>query len=81
MNDDYEEPIIYDDGFDYGMGVSKSHAVKCIVCKWEGTIRDTKGRYVNSSPRDWRMLAGREGYEYDCPKCGFTVYHDHWKVS
>lgn len=56
-------------------------SVKCWHCKWTGILRETKQGYVYSSPRDWQALAGREGYEYKCPKCGFIVKSNYTKMS
>lgn len=50
-------------------------------CDWSGKLSETKERYVMTPPKDWRALAGREGYEYFCPKCGRLVYTDYWKMS
>lgn len=55
--------------------------VACIMCKWEGELKDCKPEYVNTDARSWRSLAGREGYTYSCPKCGFQVKANYTKMS
>jgi hypothetical protein len=55
--------------------------IVCIWCHWKGQIKDTKEREVNSPRSDWMALAGREGWEYDCPKCGMTVEHFYTRMS
>lgn len=55
--------------------------VTCRRCKWEGELRDTKLQEVNSSQSEWTMLAGREGYHFNCPKCGDMADNYYTKVS
>lgn len=50
-------------------------------CGWTGKMKDTKQRYVHTDPESWAMLAGRKGYEYDCPRCGWTVAHHYTRMS
>lgn len=55
--------------------------VDCFWCKWEGTLKDCKKRWVSSNPQSWRMLAGREGWEWRCPKCKMTVHSHYIRMS
>lgn len=61
----------------------KEEEIECPWCHWKGKKKDLIQRYVNSPPEAWMAMAGREGYEYDCPRrtCRFTLIHDYWKLS
>lgn len=75
---------IFDDGTDWGSllgSATPDKAVKCVSCKWEGTLKQTHKRAYRSDPQSWRSLGGREGNHYHCPKCDFVVFHDYWLVS
>lgn len=67
------------DNPDYGYDDNDS--ADCLHCKWAGKIRDTERRYVNSPQEDWMLLAGREGWEYFCPRCGFIAASYYLRVS
>lgn len=51
------------------------------VCKWQGRLHECKRVFYKSDPQSWRVLAGREGYHYHCPKCHFIVKRDYWAMS
>jgi hypothetical protein len=53
----------------------------CRHCDWKGTYKDTKIKRVHSSPEEWQALAGRSGYEYHCPRCGFIITAWYWEIS
>lgn len=59
----------------------KDKLANCVWCNWRGKIRDCTKKYVNSPPADWKMLAGKEGYEYYCPKCKAMVDDYYWRIS
>lgn len=71
---------ILDDFFHDGEPKDEAPA-HCKHCGWEGVFKDTKIKRVNSSPEAWVMLAGREGYEYHCPKCQFIITAWYWRIS
>lgn len=56
-------------------------AVDCFKCHWAGELRQAKQVYVHSSPESWRVLAGREGFEYACPSCGWIVHRNYTRMS
>ena len=55
--------------------------VTCAHCKWTGPLSQTRKREVSSPPSAWHALAGREGWEFDCPQCGWTVEHIYTRMS
>lgn len=46
---------------------------RCPMCKWDGAVKDCEKRWYESSGKSWRMLAGRSGWQWHCPKCDFAV--------
>lgn len=54
---------------------------RCEHCGWTGTFLNTDRKHVSSSPDAWASLAGREGYEYYCPKCKWIITAWYWRIS
>jgi len=55
--------------------------LRCRHCKWEGERKDALKREVNTPRSAWEALAGREGYEWDCPRCKWIVDSFYTKMS
>lgn len=72
---------LIDEDYSYLDNMDSLAPVTCKHCNWQGKKGDLKRELVNSSPESWRMLAGREGVEYNCPKCGWLVHSYYWKMS
>jgi len=51
--------------------------VECILCNWKGLLNECKEEYENSIG----PLCGREGLDYKCPECGYTIEEITWKMS
>lgn len=51
--------------------------VKCQKCKWEGTLRECKEKRYVSDWASWAQLAGRDGWQYYCPLCGYLI-DEYW---
>jgi hypothetical protein len=57
--------------------------VKCRreICGWKGKIKDADRRRIETPIQSWNALAGREGWEYVCPRCGSLVATYYTKMS
>ena len=53
----------------------------CRFCDFVGTMQDCKRKRVLSSPQEWRMLAGRDGWHYNCPNCGMLIKSSYLRMS
>lgn len=50
-------------------------------CGWRGTMLDTRMQEYQSEPENWRKLAGRQGWHYECPECGRVVWATYSVIS
>lgn len=50
-------------------------------CTWEGKLSECKKTEVNTPRSAWASLAGREGYEFHCPHCGWLVHAEYTRMS
>ena len=67
-------------GFEYP-GDDKDVICKNTRCTWHGKIKNTKVKEVNSPRSAWMALAGREGWEWYCPRCGWMIDNYYTKMS
>lgn len=58
----------------------KDHCM-CKNCDWVGTYGECTKKEVNTSASAWRSLAGREGWEWFCPRCKWMVDSHYTKMS
>lgn len=50
-------------------------------CSWAGKIGDTTAIRVDAPIQAWNALAGREGWQYNCPRCGHIVATYYTRMS
>lgn len=53
----------------------------CAICKWTGTIKECEKRWFDNGRQAFRMLAGREGWQWHCPNCDHAVHSKWYRVS
>lgn len=48
-------------------------------CGWRGTMQDThRENYDNGK---WAYHSGRQGYHWNCPKCGATIWRYYHTIN
>lgn len=55
--------------------------IKCPHCKWTGELRECREERYISPPESWMVLAGRDGWQYFCPRCKWLVHEEWMRMS
>lgn len=65
----------------FGFGKPKDDAPTKCRCGWAGVHKQlVESRYI-SGPDTWAQMCGRDGWHYNCPRCGRLVDTYYFRVS
>lgn len=61
--------------------LDESAMVAICACGWRGTMQDCAREDYDSGHVSWTRRAGRQGYHWNCPECGETVWKYYHTIS